>query len=110
MKNRIELGDFIHQVKQELVNAQRNDDKPFYTLEEVELEVSFVLGTSGRAKGSIFVVDIEGTANSTQTHKIKLRLKPIETVINNEKEESISSVKSTGGHGGGLIRNKINYR
>ena len=42
MKGRISLKDFIHEVKKELVEAQDMSGKPFYELDEVELEASFV--------------------------------------------------------------------
>ncbi len=48
MKGGIDLGEFIHQVKKELVDAQVRD-KAFMELTDVELEVNFALDASGTA-------------------------------------------------------------
>ncbi|MCO7226439.1 trypco2 family protein [Pleionea sp. CnH1-48] len=79
MKGGIELGEFIEQVKQELVEAQNTRDSSFFSLDNVELEVSFALSTKGKAKGKLFVVSLEGETNATQTHKVKLKLSPLAT-------------------------------
>ena len=50
MKGNIILGDFIEQVKQELVDAQDKSGNPFYELERVELEVAFSLEVKGEGQ------------------------------------------------------------
>jgi len=77
MKGKISLGDFIKDVKQELIEAQDTSGDPFYELEEVRLEVSFVLDTSARAGGKLFVVELGGETKAQQTHKVSLTLRPL---------------------------------
>ena len=77
MKGNISLGNFIEQVKQELVEAQNNSDNPFYELNGVELEVAFTLEAKGSAKGKLVVVELGGETSSSQVHKVRLNLTPI---------------------------------
>jgi len=110
MKGKISLKDFIHQVRDELVNAQDESKEPFYELEDVELEVAFALEAKGGAKGKLVVLELGGETKASQTHKVKLKLKPLKKDMNNNKSES--SIKKTeqktkqlpaGGGGGGEL-------
>jgi len=87
MKGHIQLGTFIHQVKKELVEAQNNEEEPFYALDSVDLEVSFVLETSGKGKSNLFVIALEGEAKASQTHKVILRLTPLRKKKPNVNED-----------------------
>lgn len=78
MKGGIDLGAFIHQVKKELVDAQAPEEG-FMELTGVELEVHFGLDVSGKAGMKLWVVDIEGKAEATQLHKVKLQFRPLPT-------------------------------
>ena len=77
MKGAISLGDFIHEVKDELVRAQKTVGTPFYELTEVLLEVSFTLDISGKAGFKLVVVKLEGGAKAEQMHKVTLKLIPV---------------------------------
>lgn len=77
MKGKISLGYFIQEVKKELVDAQDISGKPFYELENVELEVAFTLEVSGKGKVNFVVFDVAGETSGTQIHKVKLSFKPI---------------------------------
>ena len=77
MKGNISLGDFIQQVKRELVSAQDSSDGAFLLLKEVELEVSFVLDASASAEGQLLVVKLGGETKATQTHKAVLKFTPL---------------------------------
>jgi len=77
MKAQISLGDFIKDVKKELIEAQDTSGDPFFELEEVHLEVSFVLDTSAKAGGKLLVVELGGETKAQQTHKVSLTLRPL---------------------------------
>lgn len=101
MKGNISIGDFIFQVKKELMEAETKSDKPFYELKEVNLEVSFALEASGEGAVKLYVVEAGGHATASQTHKVILKLTPL------KKSQSGSS--SGGGSGGGFLRDKGVY-
>ena len=58
MEGKISIGDFIYQVKKELKEAQDKSGDPFYQLEEVNLEISFVLEAKGDSKMNFYVVEL----------------------------------------------------
>ena len=119
MTGNISISDFIHKVKQELLEAQRPTGEPFYTLTEVKLEVSFVLNSSAKAGLDLYVVDLSGEAKAEQTHKVTLSLVPIGALIDStptKLQASHSDVPSSGVAGGGggggegiWRRSAINY-
>lgn len=77
MKGNISLGKFIAEVKKELVEAAKNrDSKPFFTLQDVELETAFAVEAAG-GTGIRFIVDLKGEAKASQTHRVKLKFKTI---------------------------------
>ena len=110
MKGHIQLGSFIKQVKKELIEAQDDTGEPFYALDSVELEVSFVLDTSGKATGKLLVVELEGESKATQTHKVTLSftpvVKPENNLLNDDGEESMSGA---GGGGGSKFEQQMLY-
>ena len=79
MKGHISLKNFIHQVRDELVQAQDPSKNPFYELQTVQLEVTFALEATGGAKGRLVVVELGGETKASQTHKIILTLNPLPT-------------------------------
>lgn len=95
MKGAISLGDFIHEVKDELVRAQKAGGTPFYELTEVLLEVSFTLDTSGKAGLKLVVAELEGGAKAEQMHKVTLKLIPVVGV--DKKENSAPSGSGSSG-------------
>ncbi len=76
MKGHISIGDFIKQVKSELIMAQ-DTESPFYELAEVTLELSFVLDVSGKAGFKLWAVEIGGESKAAQSHKVTLTLTPL---------------------------------
>ena len=77
MKGRISIPDFIHRVKNELVEAQGRPGDPFYELTEVTLEVSFILDASAKAGMDLWVAEIGAETKAQQTHKVTLKLVPL---------------------------------
>ncbi len=75
MKGKISLGDFIREVKKELVQATKDrEDEPFFALTDVELEASFSLEAEGEV-GMKFIVETKGTTTASQVHKVTLKFK-----------------------------------
>lgn len=86
MKGKISIGDFIHQVKHELRDAQTSEHgDPFYELQSVTLEVSFVLDTSMKAGANLYVVQLGSDTSAQQTHKVTLALTPLSGSARNRK-------------------------
>lgn len=75
MKGNISLKDFIEDVKKELLEASKSES-PFFTMDEVELEVSFALDAQAKAGGKFIVFDIGAETKASQMHKIRLKLTP----------------------------------
>ena len=67
----------LRDVKSELVAAQDRSGDPFLELHEVRLEVSFVLDTTAKAGGKLFVVEVGGETSAQQTHRVSLTLQPL---------------------------------
>ena len=77
MKGNTELSQFVKQLKRELIAAQEKDSDPSFKLDEVELEVSFVIDGSGKAKPKLLVVDNLADTKALQVHKARLRFTPL---------------------------------
>lgn len=75
MKGNISLKDFIKQVKSDLKSAIDEDD-PFFVLDDVELEASFVLNTDAKGGAKLIVAEVGASVKAEQTHKVTLKLKP----------------------------------
>lgn len=104
MKGYISLGSFIHQVREELEAAVRPGEDPFYELRGVELEVTFGIESTGGGKGRLLVVDLEGKVATSQTHRVKLQLKPIPTKLllpSQDLQPTAAPPNLSGGGGGG---------
>ena len=76
MEGNISLGDFIEQVKTELIEAHQKSTSRFLVLQEVEREDLFELGIEGEVKGKLIVVEGQAKASATQVHKAKLKFVP----------------------------------
>ncbi|EIO4061422.1 hypothetical protein AB8J12_004425 [Vibrio vulnificus] len=85
MKGNISLKEFIDDVKKELMEASESDS-PFFTMDEVELEVSFGLNAKGKAGGKFVVFELGAETNASQMHKVKLKLTPYK---NQEIKEAV---------------------
>ena len=79
MKGRISLKDFIHGVKRELIDTSATaEGDPAFEMTEVELEAEFVLEASAKVEGGFaFFVKAEGGTAASQTHKVKITLRPL---------------------------------
>jgi hypothetical protein len=79
MKGRISLKEFIHGVKQELLDASDNATGPAaFEMTEIELEAEFVLEATAKAEGSFaFFVKVEGGASTSQSHKVTVKMRPL---------------------------------
>ncbi|WP_332777222.1 trypco2 family protein [Polaromonas sp.] len=97
IKGRISLGEFIRDVKKELVEAVKNrGDEPFFALTDVELEASFSLEAEGEV-GMKFIVEAKGATTASQVHKVTLKFKTLaqgdEEVLADEASEIVKSIK-----------------
>lgn len=96
MKGNISIGDFIHQVREELVAALDKSGDPFYELEEVNLEISFALEAGVGTKMKFYVVELGGDTAATQTHKVSLKLVPLGTSRSYFKNSILGKTKGAG--------------
>ncbi len=76
IKGNISLKDFIEEVKSELKSAV-DEETPFFLMEEVELEVSFMLDAKAQGSAKLVVLDVGGNVQASQVHRVKLKLTPI---------------------------------
>ena len=79
MKGRISLKDFIHGVKRELLDtSESSKGVPAFEMTEIELEAEFILETVGKLEGGFAVfVKAEGEVTTSQTHKVKITMRPL---------------------------------
>ena len=79
MNGRISLKYFIHGVKQELLETSETTSGPAaFEMTEIELEAEFVLDATAKAEGSFaFFVKVEGGASTSQSHKVKVKMRPL---------------------------------
>ena len=82
MKGRISLKDFIQGVKAELIDAAETSNGPAaFELTEVELEAQFVLDVAAKAEGAFaFFVKVGAETSASQTHKVKIKMRPLKPV------------------------------
>jgi Trypsin-co-occurring domain 2 len=78
MKGNISLKQFIHEVKAELIEAQDTSGDPFYTLQDVTLEVSFALEAKGGGKAKFVVLELGAETAASQLHRVTLKFTPCE--------------------------------
>ena len=74
MSDKLNLKDFIKEVKKDLIEASSENDEKFLELTEVELEATFSVELEANA-GYKFVVDMSGSRSSAHTHKAILKFK-----------------------------------
>ena len=117
MNENMSLGKFIKQVKEELISARDSTTDPFLELVDVDLEVAFALETKAGAKGKLVVLEMGGEAATSETHKVKLKLRPLkqvtepqslgETKSSSETTENEVKYEGGGGAGGFLKKHEI---
>ena len=77
MKGRISLKEFIHGVKNEIIDAAETSENPVaFEIVEVELEAAFALDAKAEGSFSLFV-KLGGETSASQSHKVKLKLMPL---------------------------------
>jgi hypothetical protein len=77
MHRNISLKEFIEDVRAEILDSIKPVEESVFELEDLELEVSFALEFEAGGKAKFFVVGAEAKASGTQTHKVKLKLRPL---------------------------------
>jgi hypothetical protein len=73
----ISLPAFIHQVKLDLIEAEQNPGIPYFHLQEVNLEVSFVVDATAKGGLKIFVLEAGAETSTQLAHKVSIKLTPI---------------------------------
>lgn len=73
--DKMKVGEFIEQIKQELL-GQKETEVPIFYIDEVTLEVNFVVSKEGEAKAS-FVAEVGGKYKKEDVHKAIIRMKPL---------------------------------
>jgi NTP-dependent ternary system trypsin peptidase co-occuring protein len=76
MKGHISIGDFIHQVKRELFEAESSERDALFELEDVTLEISFALEVEGKAGFKLYVLDLGANSKAAQSHKVTIKVRP----------------------------------
>ncbi len=78
-KDSISLADLVFWVKKELLSprSQGRDPAPLFVVDEVTIEVNFVLKGSGKGGFDMVVVKAEGEVGEERIQKATVRLKPI---------------------------------
>ena len=78
-KNTVKLNDLIHWVKMELLSdeALRNDSIPLFVIDEVTVEVNFVLSGKGEGGFDLLVVKAGAEVGEERVQKAIVKMKPI---------------------------------
>ncbi len=81
-KNTIKLSELIHWVKQELLSdeARRNDPVPLFVIDEITVEVNFVLAGEGQSGFEAVIVKADAQVAEERVQKATVRLKPLISV------------------------------
>ncbi len=72
----IGLAELIEQVKQELL-SKRNTPTPFFSVDQVELELQVTIHKEGNAGIKIYVVEAGGKVSRDDVQKVKVTLTPL---------------------------------
>ena|ERR1041384_307176 len=72
--DKLSLEEFIYQVKQELLDAQKKHEGEFayFELQRVELEVTLAVNRTGKGKVNIYVAELGADVAKELTHVVKL--------------------------------------
>jgi hypothetical protein len=94
MKQDIGLKEMVVALRKELLDAQQEaaEQDLKFKIEEIEMEVALVTSKAGKGKGGVkFLVynaDLEGSLSKTQTHRLRLKLKPEGDTLLISREDS----------------------
>ena len=78
-KNTVKLSELIHWVKKELLSdeALRDDPMPLFVIDEVTVEVNFVLSGGGKGGFDLQVVKADAEVAEERVQKAIVRMKPL---------------------------------
>src|SRR5512141_216201 len=78
-KDTIKLSELIHWVKRELLSddALKDDPVPLFVIDEVTIEVNFVLSGEGTGEFNLQVVKAGAKVTEERVQKAIVRMKPI---------------------------------
>jgi hypothetical protein len=78
-KNTVKLSELIHWVKKELLSdeARQRDPVPLFVIDEVTVEVNFVLSGEGEGVFDLKVVKAGAKVTEERVQKAIIRMKPL---------------------------------
>ncbi len=78
-KNSVKLSELIHWVKQELLSEEtrRTDPVPLFVIDEVTLEVNFVLTGEGEGGFDVKIVKLGAKVTEERVQKATIKMKPL---------------------------------
>lgn len=78
-KNSVKLSELIHWVKQELLSEEtrRTDPVPLFVVDEVTLEVNFVLTGEGEGGFDVKVVKAGAKVTEERMQTVTIKMKPL---------------------------------
>ncbi len=78
-RNAVRLSELIHWVKKELLSdeAFRDDPVPLFVIDEVTVEVNFVISGEGEGSFDLQVVKADAKVAEERVQKAIVRMKPI---------------------------------
>ncbi len=78
-KNSVKLNELIHWVKKELLSdeARDNDPVPLFVIDEVTVEVNFVLSGEGGTGFDLKIVKADAKVKEDRIQKAVVRMKPL---------------------------------
>ena len=76
-KDSVSLNELIIWVKKELFTETTNDPVPLFVIDEVIIEVNFVLSGKGKSGFDLKVVNLEGELSEDRVQKAIVHLRPI---------------------------------
>lgn len=78
-KNSVKLSELIHWVKQELLSEEtrHTDPVPLFVIDEVTLEVNFVLTGEGQGGFDVKVVKAGAKVTEERVQKATIKMKPL---------------------------------
>jgi len=90
--NKIQLRDFINEIKSELVSLETTGkESPYFVIGDIELEARFNVEVSGNASAKFWVVEAGGETRSSDTHSVKINMKVIPPDQRKEFHDAIGS-------------------
>jgi hypothetical protein len=100
-KSTVKLSELIHWVKKELLSdeALRDDPAPLFVVDEVTVEVNFILSGGGKAGFDLQVITAGAEVTEERVQKAIVRMKPLvpyERVRDRLGEEQLEYLENEG--------------